>query len=333
MSDWDRLNLQGRIDLVAGLLEEFGARHISLQGEEMHHSCVLPLGMHKNGDTSPSASINVRSLVMNCFVCGGGSLMWWVAVMRGTSVANARGWLETKQGESTRNLSDLLAFFDATYNPEREGASPLPSYSPNVLKPWLMIHPYMTEVRKIPVDTLKHFRIGFDLQTNRVVIPHFWKGKLVGWQTRRVVADGTPKFLNSPDFPKATTIWNYQPHRPVVLTEAVISVLSKWHVIPDLETTFSASVSERQLRQLASHPRVVLFYDNDEPGWKTTERVGEALIRHTDVRVVDNPWAADPADLTDDDFQKLVDNAVPFGIWRRPTSVVPYGDGDAESRD
>jgi hypothetical protein len=280
--------------------------------------------MHKHGDANPSASINVRNLVMNCFTCGGGSLMWWVAVMRGSTVANARAWLEKKKGPESRNLADLLAYFDSVFNPAREGTLPIPTYSEKILKPWRLIHPYMTEVRGIPVDTLKHFNIGFDMASNRVVIPHFWKGKLVGWQTRRITSDGTPKFLNTPDFPKESTIWNYQPGKPVVVTEAVISVLSKWHVMPNLETTFSAAASEKQLRLLSSHPRVILFYDNDEPGWMVTERIGEALIRHTDVRVVENPWAADPADMTDKEFIELVNTAVPFGAWNRPTQVVKY---------
>jgi hypothetical protein len=251
--------------------------------------------------------------------------MWWVAVCRGSTTANARIWLEKKRGPDEKNLSELLAFFDSVYNPAKEGAAPIPSYSPKVLNPWLLIHPYMTEVRRIPVDTLKRFKIGYDSGSNRIVIPHFWKGKLVGWQTRRIVNDGTAKFLNTPDFPKTTTIWNYQPAKPVVVTEAVISVLSKWHIFPNIETTFSSSVSDRQLRQLEAHPKVILFYDNDEPGWKATERIGQNLIRHTDVRVVETNLAADPADMTDDEFMDLVERAIPFGSWRRPTEVIAYG--------
>lgn len=319
-----------KIDLCQTLLDEFGAQRVSLQGDELHHSCCLPFGLHRNGDVHPSASINVEKLVYSCFVCGGGTLLWWVATCRGITSHEARGWLESASGRGGTNLSALLRYLDALYHPTKDlPDEAIPVYSEKVLEPWAYHHPYMTEVRGIPMSTLRHFKIGWDPERDRIVIPHFWQGKLVGWSTRRLANDGTPKYRHSPQFPKKTTIFNYGARRAAVVVESPLSVLARFHDCPVMEATFGAIVPPGQLRLLSKHPQVVLFFDNDEAGWKATLDVGSYLMNHTDVRVIQNPWSADPADLSSEDFGKVMSDLVPFGVWSPPLDLEPY----RETRD
>lgn len=315
--------------MCRSLLQEFGARNVSLIGNELHHSCVLPFGLHRHGDQKPSASINIDKMVASCFVCGGGSLMWWVATCRGTGGTEAKRWIREHTGVDGTSLAALVQFFDEVYSPKDNREPPIPTYSDSVLDPWRLIHPYLTEIRKIPVKTLIQFRVGFNPDNDRVVIPHFWKGKLVGWVTRRIANDHSLRYQYTPSFPKKQTIYNYQEREAPVIVESQMSVLRQYEEHHAIEATFGASVSKEQIRLLGCHPRVYLFFDNDEAGYQATKFLGEALSIYTDVRVVCNPYEADAGDLDPKDFRAVIADSLPFSIWKRPTSLVPYAPSDS----
>lgn len=315
--------------LCRALLAEFGATKVTVSGDELIHSCLLPFGMHPNGDRNPSASINVDKLTYNCFACGGGGLLWFIGTMRGQSGTDARKWLrkQTGSGGEEQDISSLLDFFDTIYDRQDRTTMPMPVLNEKTLNPWMLIHPYMTEVRGIPEETLEYFKVGYDpkhpigppesrVYSHRIIIPHWWHGRLVGWQSRRIISDGTPKYKMSPDFPKDYTLYNHERNRPYVLAvESPMSVLSKWHVDPFIVATFGASVTDNQLRVLAQHKKVILWFDNDPAGWKATKDVSEALASYTSVFVVDTDEEGDPADLTDERYTELVDEAIPASIW------------------
>lgn len=103
-----------------------------------------------------------------------------------------------------------------------------------------------------------------------------------------------------------------------------MSVIARSHQT-HLEATFGAAVTSRQRSLIADHDRITLFFDNDEAGWRATEEVGGWLMERTGkVMAVNNPWAADPADMDDQTFDKLVADAVPFALWRRPSGLLIY---------
>jgi hypothetical protein len=317
--------------LCRDLLNEFGAQNVRKMNSELIHSCVLPFNGHQNGDRNPSARLNFRKLTYICSGCGNsGGLLWFIGVCRGQTTPQARSWL-TKQvktgglGEGEDGLAALLRYFDEIWGENTSGPPPLPRMDPKLLKPWMAIHPYLTEIRGIPESNLMDFRVGFDPVRNRIVVPHFWKGNLVGWQTRRLLDDGTPKWQSSPDFPKSLTLFHYDRDAEAVVVEAPLSVIAKCHVVDGLEATFGATIPERQIKLLAAHPKVTLWFDNDPAGWRATRAVGEALLPYAPVWVVDSPWAADPADMDDRTVAGLVAKAVPFSAWQEPRSLEKWG--------
>lgn len=303
------------------MLNEFGASNIQERGDELVHSCCLPFGLHKHGDRNPSASLNWRKLVMHCHGCGNsGSLMWFIATCRGEEIGESRKWIDSRVDiDSPESLNSLLRFIDTVYAPESEVAPPMPHFNPSVLDDWMLIHPYLTEQRRIPESNIKYFRVGFNPKDDRIILPHFWNGVLVGWQSRRLLNDGTPKYKNTPDFPKRETLFNLSKN-PVVV-ESVLSVISKYHLAPNLCSTFGASVTERQINILSDNDKVTLWFDNDGPGWEATKKVGEALIGYTEVYVVNSDWAADPADLDDQIFSWEMQNEIPFSLWQPPKQL------------
>ena len=332
--------------LCRSLLAELGVTHVRPSGDgELIHGCLLPFSAHRDQDRNPTASLNYRKLTYNCFGCGaGGGLLWFLGMCRDEDGEQARRWLEeqTGSGAEEQSLSSLMEFFDAIYEQRRESVPVIPRMDAKVLNPWLAIHPYMTdpkpEGRGIAEETLTRFKVGYGeircrvdredddasteplyVQSHRIVIPHFWKGSLVGWQTRRLMADGTPKYLSSPDFPKETTIYNYDAkQRTAVAVESPMSVLSRCHLDPHIEGTFGAKVTDRQVRLLSMHPKVILFMDNDPAGWNATHQIAARLEGYSEVWVAQNRWRADPADLDDETFLACVADPVPYAVWRQP---------------
>lgn len=311
--------------LCRSLLAEFGATRVKEGRDgELIHSCLLPFGGHTHGDLNPSASLNYHKLTYNCLGCqNSGGLLWFIGVCRGTSGTEARSWLEkeTGTGPEVMDLGVLLDFFDSLYQPKQHDTTPIPKMSPTVLMPWLqVIHPYLTEIRHIPDRTIIEYQVGWNPTTDRIVIPHFWNGSLVGWQTRRLSDDGTEKYKNSPDFPKDQSIYHYSQRRTkVIVVESPMSVLSKHHVTDNMEATFGAEVTDKQTRLLSIHAQVVLFFDNDNAGWNATQRVGTALLPFSTVWVAKNPFNADPADLDDVTYREAVEEPIPFVLWQRPS--------------
>ncbi len=358
------LPLQQKEELCRSLLAEFGVVNIRERSKdhELIHACLVD-PTHQNQDREPTASLNYQNLGYRCLGCGAkGYLPWLIAVVRGGTTEDARRWLnqETGLGGNVMDVSLLMKYLDSLYLP-KVGLAPLVRFPETMLRPWALLHPYLTDPkpygREIREENVLQMRLGYaehykigeradgtDITSERIVIPHFWKGDLVGWQTRRLNSrDGTAKYLSSPDFPKDQTIYNYEARHtgPVVVMEAMLSVVSKvhlerWHC----EGTFGASMAEEQIRLLSKHPRIILFMDNDKAGWEAVEGtktfsrdgrllsshpgLGETLGRSSNVFVVENPWAADPQDISDEDFDSLCDQAVPYSIWRRPTTLLCY---------
>lgn len=314
-----------REQLCRTLLAELGAPYVRRQGDELIHPCIMPFKEHKDQFRNPTASINFVKLVGNCFGCGaGGSLTWFVAVCKDLDPDQARGWLSQRTQDRPEDLGALLRFFDQVYAPTSSLPPPIPHLDKRILSPWLAIHPYMTEVRRIPERTLMRYLVGYDPRKDRIVIPHFWDGALVGWQTRRLGTNG-PKYRNSPELPCDRTLYHYDRTWPdLVVVESVMSVLSKDHLHPRFTATFGAEVTQAQVRLLSRHRRVTLFFDPDPDGQKATVRVGQALTPYCVVDVAANPYAADPADLDDAACQAALDGAVPFALWFPPTRLLSW---------
>lgn len=336
-------------ELCLGLLDEFGVRKVARETRdgELIHSCCVPNAGHKNGDRNASASLNWQKLTYNCFGCGSsGGLLWFIATCRGLDTPEAREWLGSKTGfgQSVMDLTSLIDLITQIFR-RPETRSPIPSYSPAVLDPWLgwdFHHPYLTETgripgtrflgRGIPESTLDHFRIGYADEyfdgSERIIIPAFWEGKLVGWQARCLPddADRPDKYRNSPDFPRDRVLYNYdRDAAELLVVESPLSVLRHFHHLPQMCATFGAKVTDEQIRMLQRYQRVLLWFDNDTAGWEATKTVAEALVRHVPVSVVDSPYAADPADMDDVMVElMLTDRLVPSSIWHQPEKLIKW---------
>lgn len=301
-------------------------------------------------DTTQSFVLEGNILTGNCLGCGaGGTVLWLIASVHDEidTIEQAREWLNSEAGLTrAMALPDLLALFDSLYSEKKP--APLPYYSDRMLEGWTQegIPDYILTERAISAATAREMGICTDPdgwmgpKENRVrtgpraVIPHWWGGKLVGWQSRRLPgADPTaPKYLSTPGFPRDETLYDYPPRggRRVVV-ESPMSVLRHRHHQP-LVGTFGSVITERQLDLLTRGCDELIFWlDNDEGGWRTTEGrtsrgrrfpgIPEQASARCNVRIVASPFAADPADLPGDVVDVLIEDAVPWPIWTRPQQL------------
>lgn len=275
-------------------------------------------------------------LTGNCWSCGSGGLLWFVQTMTGLDQQEAvrflLGEIDTSRVES---LADLLEFIESTLSPKQTYAEPIPHYDPRVLHPWLVSMPTsLIDERKIARDNLVAMGVGHDPERDRAIIPHFWDGELVGWQSRRLdERDGSPKYLSTPGMPKDTTLFNHDRSAPVVLVvESPMTVVAKHHVgDPNWVATFGSRVTDAQIKHIARHQSVLLWMDNDPAGWLATEQLIDALLPLTTVNVVESYWEQDPADLPDDEVERLLGATLPAALWQRPVGrLSSYREGRSE---
>ena len=195
-------NTDQRRLLCLDTLSAMGAVNVSERGEEIWHSCLLPFGNHAHGDRNPACSVNFEKMVVNCFVCGGGSFQWWVATVQGLDSAHeARSWIAKETGQHDRDRRAVAE--QAGGVPRRaaqaEGSPPTghrcrTTTSASSTTGASRI-PYMTEVRHVPEPTLVEMQVGWNAAASQVTIPHIWRGKLVGWQVRNL---GDARCLDGP---------------------------------------------------------------------------------------------------------------------------------------
>lgn len=358
------LPLSEKEHLVRELLSEF---NLPIHSHSSHRNeFIVPCRVsarHKNQDREPTGAVNYDKLVYKCLGCqASGGLLWFIATHRNSSATEARDWLAKETGTDGQimELSSLLRYVDALYGPKMT-REPMPSYSAQFLDPWMLLHPWVTDPPDydpqgrniggwgVPEETAIERMIGYAEEypmgtkdhpappSERIVIPHFWKDRLVGWQTRRVCNDGTPKYKSSPSFPKDTTLYGYDPdhHKVAVVVESPKSSLRHSHHV-HMIATFGANITESQIRLLGRYEKVIFWLDNDPAGWDacsdlkdnrgkiTRLSVLEATSQMTQAWAVSSPYSADPAEIEDDDVEALVEEAVPWVIWRPPTSLLCY---------
>jgi DNA primase len=258
--------------------------------------CILPYGLHNNGDTTGKLAIHRDKKVYNCWVCGGGSLLDLVMAVRDCGVDEATDWLFKFTGSSEENSADFVARIQKKMARPKQQPERMPYYNPNTLEKWLSSdHPWLEE-RKIPAETAATYKIGFNpkaikyaprkngkpidqpYESEGIILPHFWNGRLMGWQTRWLKDDRPlwcQKYTNTPDFPRKTTVFGFDQARQlvgetgkeVVVVESVPTAIYLHSLDIPAVATFGASIHQQQIRTIRSFQTgVILAPDNDAVG-------------------------------------------------------------------
>lgn len=310
---------------------------------ELIHSCLLDRVSphHSNADRNPSACVNVERRTFVCYSSGYGcDLLHLIALLEGKEVVlDALPVISSLMVPSVRPADELLRQIEKFFAEPATATLELPTYHERVLQPWGQYHPYLA-TRGITGHGAEVLRLGWDPQENRIVFPHFWNDKLVGWQKRAIPATpdwpGTvpdyPKFRSSIGFPKSETLYNYDTarrFRNVIVVESPMSVARARSLgVDNAVATFGAKTSDLQLAHLREFGTVWVWFDADSAGYAGERKVVSGLYRHCEVKVVTPDIARDLGDSRDADeiFAKL-EAAVPAAL-----RVPEYGEGRRHGR-
>ncbi len=283
--------------------------------------CPNPWNLHKNGDTTGKFAIHREKRVFNCWVCGGGTLLSLGMAVWNLSEDEAIDKLFSFCGEPTDELFEdeieqLLRQDEQRRNPIKPyfNEHVLDQHIANIGDEW--VWEWLNE-RGISDEIATTYKLGFDPAAKKIskkgeyqgpgiLFPHFWQGRLVGWQTRWLDPDDArppwvQKYNNTTDFPKTWTIYNYErvyfSEDPIVVVESVPTALYLESLGIAAIATFGASVTDEQLRLLrACQQGVILAPDNDKPGRKFSTSLTKYLEKYISVRVAEPVGEKDSGD-------------------------------------
>lgn len=149
----------------------------------------------------------------------------------------------------------------------------------------------------------------FDRFRDRIMFPIFdSQGRVIAFGGR-LLGDGRPKYLNSPETPifsKGNHLFNLHRARSfirkeqqAILFEGYMDVISAWQAgIPGCVATLGTSLTDQQARVLKRNVEtVILCYDSDQAGQNAAARGIELLRKQgCTVKVAQMPLGLDPDD-------------------------------------
>ena len=302
---------------VENLLEDLlGAQNLQISNNEIIHSCTLNFGLHGHGDQNPSASINKESLLFNCHVCGGGTIIWLVQnvldISKNEAINRIKNYSEMLRPipvEQFVNRLDKLL--------KEHGNTPgilIPKYSERILDAWIQPSEYLLQ-RGVSYEVQKAMKTGilesgYELDkttkelvlVKRNVLPHFINGNLVGWVSRRLDdTKNVAKYRNTRGFPRKYSLYNLNnitDNNHCYVVESPMSVLVlKSRGINDVVASFGAQVSKEQMRLLKRFDNVTVFFDGDDAGRNGCNNILSELSEYTRLKAIPTPDGEDPASL------------------------------------
>jgi DNA primase len=289
MPDYQRQLLK-RVDGEKLLRERYGVKNFRSDGDERIMSCILPFGNHKHGDRNPAASLNVVNNLYNCFVCGGGSLIWLVSQMENVSTDSAVEILRQYQREMTDEEFEKMIRAGNEDDDSPRVIREFDADADHIITRWCQGDlTYWKQECHLRSDTISMWKLGYDPIENRATVPHYLDGKLIGW-TKRSLDGSQPKWSHSTDFPKADTLFNYdraKQYKSVVVVESPISAIWLYQCgVPNVVASFGARPSPIQAELLRRFGDVIIWDDPDPAGWDASLMWHRMLAPHTNVWMV-----------------------------------------------
>jgi DNA primase len=322
---------------VDALMEAIGftPEYMDNRGNHVGY-CVWP-EHHTNGDTTGKFAIHPEKMVYNCYVCGGGSLLSLVMELNGWDSETAENYLRQFAGDTRTDLDFVDDFLAAFARDAEKRADTMPYFNGRVLEKYLPAYEWGDTVglKDTAIDDFcvlyapeavkrspgkGKFTDVPDYVGPCVMWPHWWNKRLVGWQSRWLDDDRpdfVPKWTNTVDFPKDSTLYGYQwilPGQKLYVVESAKSVAKIRQLGFQATGTFGSSVNDAQLRLLRKFQHgVVLWKDNDKAGDEWFKRCYDYLYRYVPLEGVApvGGLKSDVCDLSDDEaFDWIAEHTV-----------------------
>ncbi|MBQ4186186.1 MAG: DNA primase [Clostridiales bacterium] len=325
-----------------------------------------------HSEDTPSFSVSVNKQIYYCFGCHkGGNVVNFIMEIEHLSYIEALKFLAEKSGvtipepddanyrkeEQLRKrlkmvLLEAARYYYKSFKSEKgeearkylqkRAISPATAtkfglgYAPNE---WSGLYNHLVskgftqqEIQKSGLFVTKNGKT-FDLFRGRLMFPIFnAMGELIAFGGR-IIGDGQPKYVNSPETPiyskqrnlYALNFAKQAKMKRIIVVEGYMDVISMHQAgVTNAVASLGTALTERQLDLLERYcEEVVLFYDSDRAGQNAAVRGLKMLMERkkkhtgmtTQVRVAKVPNGKDPDEFIreygKDEFAKVVEQAVP----------------------
>ncbi len=325
-----------------------------------------------HSEDTPSFSVSVNKQIYYCFGCHkGGNVVNFIMEIEHLSYIEALKFLAEKAGvtipepddanyrkeeQLRKRLKEVLLeaarYYYKSFKSEKgeearkylqkRAISPATAtkfglgYAPNE---WSGLYNHLVsknfsqyEIQKSGLFVSKNGKT-FDLFRGRLMFPIFnAMGELIAFGGR-IIGDGQPKYVNSPETPVyskqrnlyALNFAKQSKMKRIIVVEGYMDVISMHQAgVTNAVASLGTALTERQLDLLERYcEEVILFYDSDRAGQNAAVRGLKMLMdrkkKHTgmttQVRVAKVPNGKDPDEFIreygKDEFAKVVEQAVP----------------------
>lgn len=124
---------------------------------------------------------------------------------------------------------------------------------------------------------------------NRILIPIYFRGRLVSWTSRTVTRIGMPRYISCDAelevIPHKEVLYNWDASDDeVILVEGPFDV---FRLGAGAVASFGTQVTHSQIRLLGMKKKVFIAFDSDEAGRRASKNVARVLSIYTKVEVVE----------------------------------------------
>jgi hypothetical protein len=297
-------------------------------GEELRFRCINP----KHSDSSPSADINTSTGLWLCRSCGfKGNLERLIKVVSGENVdlsqyvkpdEEFRFKVQNIFKQSLKGIGryDDIVQFDDTMGNELKNFKPALSCGEAVK--------YLTgPKRKLNDQTIKDHNLYFSAEgdyKNRVIIPYFKNGKLIGFNSRYIY-DGDKKFrymyfLSHSQFEDYVyNLENVVDDTYCIIVEGPFDLMILRQLgYKNVISTLSTRVSEKHLQHIIKFKKIIFCFDDD----KESKAGQKAVIKASNLILEVNPnkplfycklpEGKDPTEATEAELKAAFNKLIPI---------------------
>ena len=355
-------NIVDEIKSRCSIVDVIG-RHVQLKRAGNNYKGICPF----HNEKTPSFVVSDAKQIFTCFGCGAtGDVIEFVQKYNNLDFPEAVEKLAEEYGIEVKSASfQGERERTALYEINREAAAffyraftkaPNPGFDymkkrgiePATLRQfgvgyadgeWDSLYKYFMEKGTEPKILLELGLISFsngkyyDKYRDRVIFPIInTRGKVIGFGGR-ILGDGMPKYLNSPEsqvFSKKNNLYGLNLTRQdinkenqVILVEGYMDVISLYqHGVRNVSASLGTALTENQAHMLKRYTdNVILSYDSDAAGQAAALRGLDILHRSgCKVKVLHVNDGKDPDEFIKkngrDEFQQLIKNAMNFADYK-----------------
>lgn len=287
---------------ITNLLDYFGVERYDIEGEEVRCRCFI-----HGGDNPRGLSINWKNNVYRCFTrCepSGGTIIQAICRAEGCEPKEAFEIFEKVSGEEYHDSGNTSRkSIDKSFIEQKIDHDALDYVRSNSIE--------LANYRDFETSTLRRFdlRVGTSGHLNNwVIIPiHDTLGNLCFFKLR-ALNEQRNKYRVFPSGSKINyTLYNYyrikQRDRVLVL-EGEFKVMKAYEYGYPALSLMGSSMSLFQKEMLEAFKNVYIMMDPDKAGKNAAEKMDEKL--DTTTTIVDCPPSADPDELPEDAFDRVV---------------------------